>query len=116
MASNYKLYEERAYWIPKRCGLRFVVVNQKGEVVNDANGYGYKTEAKCLAWIKMMQEQVGIDTTQGISPSQGTQPDIRFIPTGSLTQICNWINNNPQVIEPIDILEALKNGITLKPL
>lgn len=61
---NIDKHDDRWDWVPQRQGLRFVVVNeQTGEIVNDANGYGYKTEQKCRAWIRMMQLQVGIDTS-----------------------------------------------------
>jgi hypothetical protein len=55
---------ERWNWTPAKRKDRYVVVNRDtGEIVNDANGYGFKNEEKCWSWIKMMQRQVGIDTT-----------------------------------------------------
>ena len=52
---------ERFDWVPQQRGLRFIVINKEtGEVVNDCNGYGFKSCAAADKWIGYMQQQVGI--------------------------------------------------------
>ena len=61
---------ERFDWIPQQRGLRFIVVNKEnGEVVNDCNGYGFKSSAAADKWIEYMQQQVGIIKDQRQDPN-----------------------------------------------
>ena len=111
---------ERMDWVPQRHGLRFVVVNREtGEVVNDANGYGYKTEAKCWSFIRMMQKQVGIEADQEmVSRVERQQSRVVFVPEETILEICRKIEANPRIIEPtpLAVEEIKKYGITLKVL
>ena len=111
---------ERMDWVPQRQGLRYVVVNREtGEVVNDANGYGYKTEEKCWSFIRMMQKQVGIDVDQEmVNQVNQQQSRIVFVPKEMIEDICRKIDEDPRIIElsPLDIEEMKRNGITLKIL
>lgn len=61
---------ERFDWIPQQRGMRFIVVNKEtGEVVNDCNGYGFKSSAAAGKWIEYMQQQVGIIKDQRHDPN-----------------------------------------------
>ena len=61
---------ERFDWVPQQRGLRFIVVNKEtGEVVNDCNGYGFKSSAAADKWIEYMQQQVGIIKDQRQDPN-----------------------------------------------
>jgi len=109
---------ERLYWEPRRRGMRYVVVNSEtGDVVNDAGGYGYKTEAKCWSFIRMMQKQVGIEvdaTMQNLVQQHGR---VVFIPKDVIEDICRRIDKDPRIVEPSLSLEEIKKyGITLKVL
>ena len=111
---------ERMDWVPQRQGTRFVVVNREtGDVVNDANGYGYKTEEKCRSFIRMMQKQVGIEVDKEMVERVSQQQSrIVFIPKEMMDEICRKINENPRIMEPtpLAIEEIEKYGITLKIL
>lgn len=70
---------ERWNWVPTLQKNRYVVVNKDtGEIVNDANGYGYKNEEKCWSWIRMMQRQVGIDIKSTSEPKSKGISVVRF--------------------------------------
>ncbi len=61
---------ERFDWVPQQRGLRFIVVNKEtGEVVNDCNGYGFKSSEAADKWIEYMQQQVGIIKDQRHDPN-----------------------------------------------
>ena len=52
---------DRLDWKPKKFGARWIVVDAEGRTVCDAQGYGFKNEARCLAWIKNQQRQAGLE-------------------------------------------------------
>ena len=111
---------DRLYWEPQLQGSRFVVVNSEtGEVVNDANGYGFKTEEKCKSFIRMMQKQVGIEVDQEVVERVNKlhQPRVVNVSKGLLQEICKKINENLRLTDsPLPIEEIEVYGITLKPL
>ena len=74
-------HAERWNWIPARRGTRWVVVDKEtGEIVSDCNGYGFKTQDKCVSWIKYMQQQVGIDIDKKhIQPEPDVETCIRVL-------------------------------------
>lgn len=81
MADKIEKHAERWNWIPSRRGLRYMVVDKEtGEIVNDCNGYGFKTQDKCVAWIRFMQQQVGIDVDKEfIKPAADIETCIRVL-------------------------------------
>ena len=84
---------ERINWVSSKSGLRWVAVDKEtGEIVNDCNGYGFRTREKCMNWIRYMQKQVSIG------------PDKKYIISDPDVATCIRVlkAKGYQIIPPID--------------